>query len=248
VTDATDAADGRRKSRGALRETVFVVVGALLVAVLIRTFLVQAFFIPSQSMENTLAVGDRVLVSKLSTSLGTIHRGDVVVFRDPSNWITPIELPQSTASRWVHDALTFVGLLPSDSGDDLVKRVIGVGGDRVVCCDDAGRITVNGVPITEPYLYPGNVPSQSPFDVLVPPGKLWVMGDHRSVSQDSRFHEAQQAGDGMVPESSVIGRALLVVWPFSHWAVLSNPGVFADVPASGNAAVPTASPTPAGTP
>jgi signal peptidase I len=224
---------GAGQSAGSLlRETLIVVVGALLVAIVVRTFLIQAFYIPSGSMEQTLQLDDRVLVSKLSTRWGDIQRGEVVVFHDPADWITPIEQPASGAGAALREALTFIGLLPSASGDDLVKRVIGIGGDRVVCCDATGKITVNGTPLEEDYLFPGNVPSETPFDVTVPAGRLWLMGDHREVSQDSRYHEAITPGSGMVPEDSVIGRAVLVVWPFPNWAVLSIPSGFDAVAAA----------------
>jgi signal peptidase I len=224
---------GKESAGSLLRETVVVIVGALLVAIVVRTFLIQAFYIPSGSMENTLQLDDRVLVSKLSTRWAGIDRGDIIVFHDPADWITPVVQPTGGLGAKVRQALTFIGLLPSASGDDLVKRVIGVGGDRVVCCDAQGRITVNGQPLDEDYLFPGNVPSETPFDVTVPAGRVWVMGDHRQISQDSRYHEALVPGSGMVPEEAVVGRAVVVVWPFAHWAWLSVPATFAGVPAAG---------------
>ena len=145
-----------------------------------------------------------------------------MVFRDPGDWLDPPASTLTGPRKALVSAMTFIGLLPSDTGDDLVKRVIGVGGDHVVCCDDAGRITVNGVPLEESeYLDAGDVPSQTPFDIVVPEGSLWVMGDNRSNSQDSRFHEEQRPGDGMVPVDNVIGRAAAVVWPAGHWRLLS---------------------------
>ena len=225
-----------RGSSGALfalvRETVTVVVIALGLSLLIKTFLVQAFFIPSQSMENTLLIGDRVLVSKLTPGPIDLKRGDVVVFKDPGGWLpsTP-PVDEGPLRDGFRDVLTFVGLLPADSGDHLIKRVIGLPGDKVICCDAKGRITVNGAPIQEPYLYPGDQPSEGKtFNTTVPAGRLWVMGDHREVSQDSRFHP-ELAGGTVSIKDDVVGRAFVVVWPFSHAKILHNPGsVFADVP------------------
>ena len=231
MTVAEPAGAGRapreKRRGGVFRETAILVIGALVVAVLVRTFLIQAFYIPSSSMENTLRIDDRVLASKLTTNLGGVSRGEVVVFRDPGDWLSVAPVQVDSWRQWIREGLTFVGLLPSDTGDDLVKRVIGVGGDRVQCCDAEGRVTVNGQPLDEgSYLYPGDAPSSEPFDVLVPKGSLWLMGDHRSVSQDSRFHERERAGNGMVPEDQVIGRAFVVVWPFAHWATLPIPETF----------------------
>jgi signal peptidase I len=212
----------RRSGFGALvRETVIVVGLSLVIATLVRIFLVQAFLIPSQSMEATLLVGDRVLVSKLTTRFGEIQRGDVVVFADPDDWLAPIpDQDAATVGSRVRDALQFVGVLPDDSEGHLIKRVIGLGGDTVACCDDDGRVTVNGVAIDEStYLRPGDEPAASPFEVQVPSGELFVMGDHRSNSGDSRVN-------GTVPEERVTGRAFAVVWPISNWAGLSRPDTF----------------------
>lgn len=205
---------------------ILVIVGVVLVgSLLLKTFVVQAFWIPSGSMEPTLRVNDRVLVDKLSYRFGSIHRGDVVVFNGLDSF-TPEVAPAH------HDGLSgllhSVGAAVGVTGDehDFVKRVIGLPGDRVTCCDVQGRITVNGVPLDENYLYPGNAPSLEPFDIRVPPRRLWVMGDHRSVSADSRSHLGDPGG-GTVPTSKVIGKAVLVVWPTSHWAELGTPRTFA---------------------
>jgi signal peptidase I len=213
-----------------LRELPGIVITALVISVLIKTFLVQAFYIPSGSMENTLLVNDRVLVNKLADKPDEIHRGDVVVFRDPGGWLNG---PGFGSGRdgvlgAVRDVLVFVGLAPAAGEEDLIKRVIGVGGDKVVCCDE-GRITVNGVPLDEPYLFPGDDPSMEEFSVTVPDGRLWVMGDHRSVSEDSRAHR-QQPGKGFVPVEDVIGRAFTIVWPFDRAQLLDRPATF-DQPA-----------------
>ena len=214
-----------------LRETGVLLVLALGLAVVLRTFVVQAFFVPSESMVPTLEKGDRIVVSKLSTDIGGVDRGQVVVFRDPGDWLEPGLSSLTGPRKALVSSLTFIGLLPSDSGDDLVKRVIGVGGDHVICCDDEGRVTVNGVALDESdYLDAGDAPSQTPFDIVVPADNIWVMGDNRSNSQDSRYHEAQKPGDGMVPIGNVIGRAVVVVWPYDHWTVLRVPATFDDIP------------------
>ncbi|GLY16178.1 signal peptidase I [Kineosporia rhizophila] len=212
---------------GLIRELAMVLVIALGLSLLIKTFLVQAFFIPSPSMENTLLTGDRVLVSKLTPGPFDLKRGDIVVFKDPGGW-----LDQSTAAPVsdLHRVLSFVGLVPSNSDDHLIKRVIGLPGDTVACCDDQGRITVNGVAIDEPYLYPGDEPSDKTFSVKVPAGHIWVLGDHRSVSQDSRYHP--DVNNGMVPSSNIVGRAFVNVWPLDRLGLLRNPSsTFANVPA-----------------
>jgi len=210
-----------------LSEMPGLIIMSLLLAILIKTFLVQAFYIPSGSMENTLAVGDRVMVNKFIYSARDITRGDVVVFNGvdsftPEVQITPPTDPLGRVVDWF--GRTF-GFAPPDERD-FVKRVIGVSGDHVVCCDKQGRITVNGVALDESsYLYPGNKPSNDPFDVRVPEGKLWVMGDHRAASSDSRAHLGDPGG-GFVPTDRVIGRAFVVVWPFSHAQVLEVPETF----------------------
>ena len=206
-----------------VREVGLTVVVALVIAVLVKTFLVQPFFIPSESMESTLLVGDRVLVSKLEPGPGALERGDVVVFVDPGGW-----LPATTDEpSVVVQALTFVGLLPANSGEHLIKRVIGLPGDTVSCCDDEGRLLVNDVPVDEPYLFAGDVPSTIEFSVEVPEGRLWVQGDHRSVSEDSRY-QLGQPGAGMVPLDNVVGRAVLVMWPFDRFGTLPTPEVVFD--------------------
>jgi signal peptidase I len=216
---------------GALREVVLIVGVALVLSALVRTFVFQAFWIPSGSMEDTLLRDDRILVSKLTTEVSGIERGEVVVFQDPSDWLAPVPETGTQLQRSIREGLEFVGLAPSRSDRDLVKRVIGVGGDRVVCCDENGKVTVNGQPLDETsYLYPGDKPSEESFDVTVPAGKLWVMGDHRSASGDSRVHLDDPAGP-FVPEENVVGRAMWVVWPVGRWSSLPVPDTFASVPA-----------------
>lgn len=220
-----------RAAFGAVVEVVVVLSMALVLSLLIKTFLVQAFFIPSQSMETTLLVGDRVLVSKLTPGPFDLHHGDVIVFKDPGGWLNSTEPPpDSPLQAALREGLTFVGLLPQDSGEHLIKRLIGLPGDTVQCCDAKGRVSVNGVSIDEtPYLYAGDEPSGTPFAVTVPAGKLWVMGDHRGLSDDSRMH--QQLQGGFVPVDDVVGKAFVIVWPFNRAAGLGVPEqVFADVP------------------
>ena len=176
---------GRRK-RSFWREFPILVVVALLLAVIIKTYAIQAFFIPSGSMENTLEINDRVLVNKLVYDVRSIHRGDIVVFNGDGSW------DQGTAPRDTNFVVKFGQGFASmfgfgHPGDILIKRVIGLPGDTVACCDAQGRVTVNGVPLNEQtYLYPGDAPSEIRFNVVVPPGRLWVMGDHRLISDDSR--------------------------------------------------------------
>lgn len=223
-----------RSVAGAVRETVIIVVMAMVLSFVVKTWVAQAFFIPSGSMEQTLEVGDRVMVSKLHKRFEGINRGDVVVFQDPGGWLPPMErVEPSEVMGSVQRVLTFVGLLPDPADEHLIKRVVGVGGDRVVCCDADGRLTVNGAAIDEPYVYPGDVPSAIRFDVSVPPGSVWVMGDHRSDSQDSRYHPLEGDGsEGSVPLDLVVGRGVLTVWPVTRAGTMSShPDVFAGVPA-----------------
>ena len=212
------------------RELPILAVIALGLALLIKTFLVQAFYIPSASMQDTLQPGDRVLVSKLTYRFRDIQRGDIVVFNGVDSFTPEVSVaePANPVSRAVRWAATALGL-PTVNEKDFIKRVIGLPGDRVRCCDSHGRVTVNGVPLDEPYLFPGDVPSLSTFDVLVPPDKLWVMGDHRSDSKDSRSYLGDPGG-GMVPQSRVVGRAFAIVWPLSRATTLPIPQTFVTGP------------------
>jgi len=223
----------RRGALTVLRESVIVIGMALLLSFIVKTWLMQAFYIPSESMESTLLRGDRVVVSKLTPSPIDLKRGDVIVFEDPDHWLpATVPIERNPLAGVLNSTFTFVGLLPSDAGNHLIKRVIGLQGDHVVCCDSNKKLTVNGVPVTEPYVFPGDAPSLQSFDIIVPAGMVWVMGDHRSNSADSRPHDENSGGaKGSVPESLIVGRALSVVWPIQHWSWLANPGeTFAKVP------------------
>ncbi len=221
----------------ALKEIVLVLAMAMVLSFVVKTWLMQAFYIPSGSMEDTLLVGDRVVVSKLTPGPFDLERGDVVVFQDPGGWLDTVPLPERTGvSGAVHDLLVFVGLLPSESEDHLIKRVIGLPGDRVACCDSEGRLLVNGRPVDETYVRAGDEPSSLTFDITVPEGRVWVMGDHRSDSEDSRYHDPKGTGaQGSVPIADVTGRAVGIVWPFERFSWLTDHSeVFADVPDPGS--------------
>jgi signal peptidase I len=222
---------GKKSSWWDIPVTLAIAVGVVLV---ITTFIVKPFSIPSGSMENTLLVGDRVLVNRMVYHFRDVERGDVIVFDGTDSFVPAGDKPQrnpiSGALTWVGQSL---GLIQPDS-TDFIKRVIGVAGDRVVCCDVEGRITINGVALDESYLYPDDVPSYDQFDVVVPEGKLWVMGDHRSNSADSRSHMGDPGG-GFVPTSKVIGRGMVVLWPPSELKVLGIPPEFDSIPAPASA-------------
>ncbi|MEU8198682.1 signal peptidase I [Microbispora amethystogenes] len=190
--------DAAKKGSG-LRDTLLYMVGGVVAALLIHTFLLQSFYIPSESMQNTLLINDYVVVNKLAYKLGSVERGDIVVFK---GW----------------------------DGEDTIKRVIGVGGDHVKCCDDKRRITVNGTPLDEEgkYLYPGVYPSGRDFDVKVPKGRVWLMGDHRNNSADSRFY-LDDGHQGTISEDDIIGRAFLRYWPLNRISLLSRPDTFSVV-------------------
>ncbi|WBB72304.1 signal peptidase I [Micromonospora sp. WMMD1128] len=185
---------------------------AILVAVLVRAFVLQTFFIPSPSMENTLKIDDRVLVNKLVYDFRSPHRGEVIVFKAPTEWSG------------------------NPDGEDFIKRVIGIGGDHVVCCDRAGgqeRLIINGKPIDEPFVYPGNKVADQDFDITVPEGRLWVMGDHREASGDSLEHWQQSGEDiteATIPEGEVVGRAFTIFWPFDRATWLTVPEQFDGIP------------------
>jgi signal peptidase I len=223
----------RRSRRSRLTEFAVLVVLALAIALTVKTYLVQSFWIPSQSMENTLLVNDRVLVNKLAGHVSRIHRGDIVVFNGTGSWDPPAAASSAPLARIYRNVLALFG---GGSGPTpYIKRVIGLPGDHVTCCNAHGLITVNGVPLHESsYLYPGSAPSAVRFSIVVPAGQLWVMGDNRADSDDSRYHDCQVPGsacepwdrDGTIPEDKVIGRAFLEVWPVTRFTTLSVPATF----------------------
>lgn len=230
---------------GGIREILIIAVMAIVLSFVVKTWLIQAFYIPSGSMEDTLVKDDRVIVSKLTPGPFDLQRGDIVVFSDPGGWLAPSTTPTDTSA--VHKALQFIGLVPDDSDDHLIKRVIGLPGDRVVCCDKNGLLTINGVAITEDYVKDGDVPSggKQPFDIIVPADKVWVMGDHRSDSSDSRFHDDGTGKTGSVPIADITGRAVMIVWPIDHVKWLSVPArVYESVPTPKVVTVPSTKATP----
>ena len=232
VSAEEETAGPRERPRRPLwQELPLLILVALVLSVVIKTFFVQAFSIPSDSMNNALVKNDRVLVDKFSPWLGvTPQRGQVIVFHDPGNWLDSSELPQPSSSatvRHLQSALSWVGLMPSANEADLIKRVIAVGGDTVVC--NAGApVSVDGVALSEPYIYPGATPCDNDpvGTVKIPSGYLWVMGDHRDDSEDSRYQRLHNTGGGLVPLKDVVGRAFVVAWPVSHWSTLSVPSTF----------------------
>jgi signal peptidase I len=203
-----------------LREFPILVIVALAVSIVIKSFLVQFFYIPSGSMENTLQINDRVAVNKIPFISKSIDRGDVVVFRDPSNWLPePYADNQNKVIAKIKEGLVLVGVLPNPAKQYLVKRVIGIAGDNVVGKD--GIVTINGKETDEPYIFAGNKPSELDFNVTVPEGKIWVMGDHRGASADSRYHQ-DDVNNGFVPESKVTGRVVGIIWPFKNLSTVPS--------------------------
>ncbi|MEU7821036.1 signal peptidase I [Catellatospora sp. NPDC049133] len=211
--------DEKQKPRGGRgsfwKELPVLLVVALVVALLVRQFVVQTFFIPTGSMEQTLLVDNRVLVNKLAYEFGEPSRGEIVVFEAPLTWRSSVEQ------------------------EDFIKRIIGVPGDHVVCCDAQGRITVNGQPLDEPYVYPGNKMAPQKFDITVPAGRVWVMGDHREASADSLANyngHNQDIMQATIPLEALVGRAFVLFWPFGRATWLTVPETFAAVPGPSPAA------------
>jgi len=198
------------------QETFLLLSLALGTSIVVKAFFMQMFFVPSASMNPELVEEDRILVEKISMWDGAVERGDVVVFEDPGGWLGAT--PEPTGFQQL---LSLLGLYPE--GGHLVKRVIAVGGERVVCCDQQGRLTVDGAALDEEeYLRKGTSPSQKQFDVVVPEDAVWVMGDNRSNSQDSRFH-LSDPGEGSVPLDNVVGKVWGIVWPLDRLEILDQP-------------------------
>lgn len=215
-----------RRLRRFVVESVVLVVLAVVVAAVLRVFVVQPFFVPSGSMQPTIEKHERIVVKKF----GEVERGDVVVFEDPAAWLPPAERPERRTGV-LGRGMEFVGLLPPSDKGYLVKRLIGLPGDHVVCCDGDGRLTVNDQPLAETdYLFTGNKPSEEPFDVVVPRDRVWVMGDHRLSSGDSRVHLGPEDRTAFVPMDNVVGRAFAAVWPIGDTRWLDRPTTFEAVP------------------
>ncbi|MDR2253635.1 MAG: signal peptidase I [Bifidobacteriaceae bacterium] len=212
-------------------ELALTALAVIVVAFGLKTFVMQSFYIPSSSMEDTFFADDRIVVSKLAPGLLDVHRGDIVVFRDPGGWSSnhPVA-SESGLVAWLHGAAQALGLAPEEADDFIVKRVIGVAGDTVACLGPGAPVTVNGQPLDETYLKEGVWPSEMAFSVVVPPDSLWVMGDNRASSWDSRYHQDSALG-GAVALDRVVGVANLRLWPPGRFAILRNPGaVFEYVP------------------
>lgn len=207
------------------QESLLLVATALVLALIVKTFFFQAFYIPSDSMVPTMIEDDKLLVQKWSYWTGEPERGDIVVFRDPGNWLSPAE--SDGEGNPLQSVLEVVGLFPS--GGHLIKRVVGTGGDTVKCCDDQGRTTVNGEAVDEPYLNDQSMNSDQTYEVEVPKGYLWVLGDNRGNSADSRAHLGQPGG-GFIAEDDVVGKAWLRVWPAGRFGLISGSDAFDEVP------------------
>lgn len=259
---AVDAADQKRVRtkrrkltgwRAFLRDVAVILVAAIVISFLIKTFLIRSFYIPSQSMEDTLHINDRIIVNELVPNVVPLERGDIVVFRDPGGWLAPVpEVEQNPVVGFFDWLLSIIGLTAPDSNDHLIKRVIGLPGDVVACCNEFGQMTVNGVPLDEEGAYvtlPDGVTkvSRDDFEVTVPDDALWVMGDNRYNSADSRYNQDGPT-KGFVPLDHVVGRAILISWPIDRWTWLDNyPLVFSGVDEGNGTPAPTPESTPSPT-
>jgi signal peptidase I len=213
----------------AVRELLITVGIALVISSLVRIFLFQVFYVPSASMEDTLLLQDRIVATKVTKPFTEIKRGEIVVFKDPGDWLPEYE---SDRNVFLH-FLSVVGLLPSDAGDDLVKRVIGIEGDNIKCCSENGRIIVNGVELQDQsFIKPEVETDQVEFDIIVPKDRVFVMGDNRPDSRDSRFH--LETAYGTVPVKNIVGPVNLRIWPFSRFSTLKIPESFKSIPDAKN--------------
>ncbi|MGO1545701.1 MAG: signal peptidase I [Gulosibacter sp.] len=216
-----------------LRDLLVIAALALIISMVVKTFLLRPFYIPSASMHDTLIEEDRVLVNLLIPAPFDLNRGDVVVFEDPGGWMPVVQPPEKEPFVAFRDgALETFGLKPEESTNHLIKRVIGLPGDHIVCCNAYGQLVINDVPIQEPYVVFGDNTAASgiEFDVTVPEDAFWAMGDNRYNSQDSRAHQDLPTG-GFVPYENIVGRAFMINWPMERIEFLGNyPEVFADVP------------------
>ena len=238
----TRVSEGRSLGRtllGFVKDLVIIVIAALVVSFLIKTFLIRSFFIPTDSMEPTLIRDDRIIVSQLTPDVFELNRGDVIVFVDPGGWLSIQQgVSEDDPLSQALNALSYiVGLSSPDENLHLVKRVIGLPGDTVTCCDELGAMSVNGIPLAEPYVsLPSGVNkvSSDDFEVTVPEGALWVMGDNRYNSADSR-RNMDKPGGGFVPIDNVVGRAIVISWPAERWRGLGNyPETFVGVDQEGS--------------
>ncbi|WP_129658706.1 signal peptidase I [Rothia halotolerans] len=211
-----------------VKEVLLIVLYALIIAFLVKTFLFRGFYIPSGSMENTLQLNDRIFVNVAGSYFSDPERGDIIVFEDTQDWVPQGE----TSTNPIRSALSFVGVMPDASQNYLIKRVIGEGGDTVTCTAPDAKVQVNGQELDEsPYLFPGAEACGMPFEVTVPDGEYFVMGDHRNASADSRYHIEQ--GTEFVSQDDVVGNASVIAWPISRWEVLDDHAeVFSDIPAA----------------
>lgn len=209
----------------AVRELLIVVGIALILSSIVRALIFQAFYVPSASMENTLLLEDRIIATKITKPFTEIQRGQIVVFKDPGDWLPEYE---SNRNSFLH-FLSVVGLLPSDTGDDLVKRVIGTQGDTIKCCSENGKIVVNGQELLdEEFVKPGVDSNQVEFEITVPKNRIFVMGDNRPDSRDSRFH--LETAYGTIPVKNIVGPVQLRIWPFNRFATLGIPDAFKAIP------------------